>query len=61
MTHASVEPEVRKDRGIGDGLIRLSVGLEDARDLVADINQALNAAAAAAVAGSTTADESEAA
>ena len=30
MTHASMEPEVRKSVGIGDGLIRLSVGLEDA-------------------------------
>jgi cystathionine beta-lyase/cystathionine gamma-synthase len=50
MTHASVEPEVRKDRGIGDGLIRLSVGLEDARDLIADIDHALNAAATAAAA-----------
>ena len=56
MTHASVEPEVRKDRGIGDGLIRLSVGLEDARDLIADIDQALNAAAAVAAS-----NESEAA
>src|SRR6185436_18384085 len=46
MTHASVEPDVRKDRGIGDGLVRLSVGLEDARDLIADIDQALKAAAA---------------
>ena len=44
MTHASVEPEVRKDRGIGDGLVRLSVGLEDAGDLISDINQALEAA-----------------
>ena len=43
MTHASVEPEVRKDRGISDGLVRLSVGLEDARDLIADIDQALEA------------------
>ena len=47
MTHASVEPEVRKDRGITDGLVRLSVGLEDARDLIADIDQALEAAVAA--------------
>ena len=52
MTHASVEPEVRKDRGIGDGLVRLSVGLEDVRDLIADIDQALGSAAAvSAVAG----------
>ena len=49
MTHASVEPEVRQDRGIGDGLIRLSVGLEDVRDLIADIDRALTAAAAVAV------------
>ena len=47
-THASVEPEVRKDRGIGDGLVRLSVGLEDARDLIAALDQALTAAAAVA-------------
>jgi len=49
MTHASVEPEVRKDRGISDGLVRLSVGLEDARDLIADLDQALEAAARVAV------------
>ena len=49
MTHASVEPEVRKDRGIGDALVRLSVGLEDCRDLIADIEQALSAAAAPGV------------
>jgi cystathionine gamma-lyase len=41
MTHASMEPEVRKSVGIGDGLIRLSVGLEDAADLVEDLEQAL--------------------
>ncbi len=58
MTHASVEPEVRKDRGIGDGLVRLSIGLEDARDLIADLNQAL---AAAASVTAVTANETEAA
>jgi len=42
MTHASVEPEVRKRNGIPDGLIRLSVGIEDAEDLVADLDQALD-------------------
>ena len=42
MTHASVEPEVRRAVGIGDGLIRLSVGLEDVRDLVEDLQQALS-------------------
>lgn len=43
MTHASVEPEVRRKVGIGDGLIRLSVGLEDVRDLIDDLDQALAA------------------
>src|SRR5213075_2867355 len=43
MTHASVEPEVRRKVGIGDGLIRLSVGLEDVRDLIDDLEQALAA------------------
>jgi len=41
MTHASLEPEVRRERGIGDGLIRLSVGIEDPRDLARDLEQAL--------------------
>ena len=41
MTHASVEPEVRRRNGIPDGLIRLSVGIEDADDLIADLDQAL--------------------
>lgn len=41
MTHASVEPEVRHKVGIADGLIRLSVGLEDADDLMEDLTQAL--------------------
>jgi cystathionine beta-lyase/cystathionine gamma-synthase len=40
MTHASVEPEVRRKVGIADGLIRLSVGLEDVEDLIADLEQA---------------------
>jgi cystathionine gamma-lyase len=43
MTHASVEPEVRLKNGIGDGLLRLSVGIEDVADLVADLDQALRA------------------
>jgi cystathionine gamma-lyase len=41
MTHASVEPDVRRRVGIDDGLIRLSVGLEDVRDLIDDLDQAL--------------------
>ena len=44
MTHASVEPEVRRATGISDGLIRLSVGLEDVDDLLADLDQALDKA-----------------
>jgi cystathionine gamma-lyase len=43
MTHASVPPEVRAALGIGDGLVRLSVGIEDANDLVADLEEALAA------------------
>jgi cystathionine gamma-lyase len=50
MTHASVEPEVRRKVGIGDGLIRLSVGLEDVRDLIDDLEQALASVTAQAVA-----------
>jgi cystathionine beta-lyase/cystathionine gamma-synthase len=42
MTHASIPPEVRAQIGITDGLIRLSVGIEDAEDLVADLDQALS-------------------
>jgi len=41
MTHASMTPEARKNAGISDGLIRLSVGLEDVRDLREDLAQAL--------------------
>lgn len=47
MTHASVPEADRKARGIEDGLVRLSVGLEDADDLVADLEQALATALAA--------------
>jgi cystathionine gamma-lyase len=41
MTHASVPPETRARLGISDGFIRLSVGIEDAVDLVEDLTQAL--------------------
>lgn len=41
MTHAHVPPEVRMEMGISDGLIRLSVGIENVDDLLADIDQAL--------------------
>ncbi len=41
MTHASVPEEHRRQLGITDGLIRISVGLEDVRDLIDDIEAAL--------------------
>lgn len=41
MTHASVPPEIRRELGIDDGLVRLSVGIEEVSDLVADLAQAL--------------------
>ena len=40
MTHASVEPERRKQLGITEGLIRLSCGVEDVEDLIGDLEQA---------------------
>jgi cystathionine beta-lyase/cystathionine gamma-synthase len=40
MTHASVPPEERARLGITDGLVRLSVGIEDAEDLIADLETA---------------------
>jgi cystathionine gamma-lyase len=42
MTHASVPTEVRRAHGVADGLIRLSVGIEDVQDLIADLDQALH-------------------
>ncbi len=41
MTHADMDPAERKKVGITDGLVRLSCGLEDADDLIADLDQAL--------------------
>jgi cystathionine gamma-lyase/cystathionine beta-lyase/cystathionine gamma-lyase/homocysteine desulfhydrase len=42
MTHASVPPERRAEIGLTDSLIRISVGIEDAEDLIADLRQALD-------------------
>lgn len=42
MTHASVPPEVRAELGIDDGLVRLSVGIEDVDDLTEDLRSALS-------------------
>jgi len=44
MTHASMSPDARTAAGISDNLIRLSVGLENEADLLADLSQALEAA-----------------
>ena len=41
MTHASIPREIREKVGITDGLIRLSVGIESAEDLIADLQQAI--------------------
>ncbi len=41
MTHASIPAEIRQARGIDDGLVRLSVGIEDVEDLQEDLRQAL--------------------
>lgn len=44
MTHGSVAPEIRAQLGINDGFIRLSVGIEDAEDLINDLDQAFRVA-----------------
>ena len=42
MTHASIPAEKRAELGITDDLVRLSCGIEDVEDLIADIEQAFN-------------------
>ena len=42
MTHASVPSEERNRRGITDGLLRISVGIEEVEDIIADLDQALS-------------------
>ena len=44
MTHSTYTPEERAAHGISEGLVRMSVGLEDVQDLLADIGQALDLA-----------------
>ena len=41
MTHASIPKDRRDELGITDGLIRISVGIEDVEDLIEDLAQAL--------------------
>jgi cystathionine beta-lyase/cystathionine gamma-synthase len=44
MTHADVPAEDRRKRGLGDGLVRLSVGIEDVEDIIQDLEQGLTQA-----------------
>lgn len=46
MSHSSIPAEVRAARGLPDDLVRIAVGIEDAEDLVADLAQAMDKAAA---------------
>ncbi len=48
MTHAAMAPEARRRAGIGDSLLRLSAGIEEAADLIADVDAGLERAARAA-------------
>ena len=43
MTHASIPAEERRKAGLADGLLRLSIGIEDKEDLRADLEQAFAA------------------
>jgi cystathionine beta-lyase/cystathionine gamma-synthase len=51
MTHADVPVGAREAAGITEGLVRLSVGLEDPSDIIADLDRGLAVAAAATVEG----------
>ncbi len=42
MTHADIPAQERQARGLSDGLVRLSVGIEDVEDLLEDLDQALD-------------------
>lgn len=43
MTHASIPKDHREKIGIVDGLVRIAVGIEDVEDLIADLQQAIDA------------------
>jgi cystathionine beta-lyase/cystathionine gamma-synthase len=47
MTHAGVPKEMREEMGLTDGMVRLSVGIEDTDDLIADLDMGLHAAVSA--------------
>lgn len=53
MTHKSIPADIRRASGVSDGLVRLSVGLEEADDLIADLRQALEKVGARQTAAST--------
>jgi cystathionine gamma-synthase len=57
MTHASMDAEARSRAGISDALLRLSVGIESAHDLVADLRQALDRALGATAWADASAEE----
>jgi cystathionine beta-lyase/cystathionine gamma-synthase len=42
MTHKTIPPEIRRAAGVNDSLIRLSVGLEDAEDLIEDLRNSFD-------------------
>lgn len=48
MTHSTYTPEERAEHGISEGLVRLSVGLEEVEDILADLDQALDRSASRA-------------
>jgi cystathionine beta-lyase/cystathionine gamma-synthase len=43
MTHAAIGEKGRKEIGLTDGLVRISVGIENVEDIIADLDQALSA------------------
>merc|ERR1719161_2937699 len=47
MSHASIPAEVRRERGLPDDLVRISAGIEDEKDLIADLAQAMDKSMAA--------------
>ena len=49
MTHASVDADAREAPGITDGLVRISVGIEDVDDLIGDLDQAQGAIAGTSI------------
>jgi cystathionine beta-lyase/cystathionine gamma-synthase len=44
-SHSTIPPEIRRSMGIEDGLVRFSTGIEDHEDLIADLQNALDALA----------------